>query len=114
MSSVTATTAVSLPIVDAPRSAPRSGASSGSASDSLLALLLDEQQQLTAVEQFARRHDRDELPTQDRYYRDLIPTGLPGVGEQFAFEVDLDACSGCKACVVACHNLNGLEPNETW
>jgi formate dehydrogenase iron-sulfur subunit len=107
MSSVAVPSTVVLPILgEAPR------ATTGG--DTLLALLLDEQQTLTAVEQFARRHERDELPTQDRYYRDLIPTGLPGVGEQFAFEVDLDACSGCKACVVACHNLNGLEPDETW
>ncbi|HVY68337.1 MAG TPA: DmsC/YnfH family molybdoenzyme membrane anchor subunit, partial [Verrucomicrobiae bacterium] len=30
------------------------------------------------------------------------------------FEVDLDACSGCKACVTACHSLNGLDEGETW
>ena len=44
----------------------------------------------------------------------LIPLTTPGPGEQYAFEVDLDACSGCKACVVACHALNGLEENESW
>lgn len=81
---------------------------------SLLALLLADQRQLTAVEQFARAHDRYELPAQSRYYHDLIPAALPGRDEQFAFDVDLDACSGCKACVTACHNLNGLEPEETW
>ncbi len=31
-----------------------------------------------------------------------------------AFEVDLDRCSGCKACVTACHSLNGLDDGETW
>jgi formate dehydrogenase iron-sulfur subunit len=31
-----------------------------------------------------------------------------------AFEVNLDACTGCKACVSACHSLNGLDENETW
>jgi len=44
----------------------------------------------------------------------LIPLTAPGPGEQYAFEVDLDSCSGCKACVVACHALNGLEDNESW
>ena len=47
-------------------------------------------------------------------YRDLIPLTKPGPGEQYAFEVDLDSCSGCKACVVACHALNGLEDTESW
>lgn len=80
----------------------------------LIETLLAEQQQLSAVERFAAAHDRHEVPTQARYYRDLIPARLPTGEEQFAFEVDLDACSGCKACVAACHNLNGLEPDETW
>ena len=44
----------------------------------------------------------------------LIPLSAPGPGEQYAFEVDLDSCSGCKACVVACHALNGLEDTESW
>ena len=44
----------------------------------------------------------------------LIPLTQPGPGEQYAFEVDLDACSGCKACVVACHSLNGLDDEEAW
>jgi Fe-S-cluster-containing dehydrogenase component/DMSO reductase anchor subunit len=85
-----------------------------SAEGSLLALLLDERHRPTPVERFARRHENYELPRQARYYRDLIPSRFPADGEQFAFEVDLDACSGCKACVTACHNLNGLEPEETW
>lgn len=73
----------------------------------------------SAVDLFARQHDlrppnvADE-PAQARYYRDLIPLTAPRPGEQYAFHVDLDACSGCKACVVACHNLNGLEDDETW
>ena len=37
-----------------------------------------------------------------------------GGGEQYGFKVDLDKCTGCKACVSACHSLNGLEENETW
>src|SRR4029079_9408566 len=80
----------------------------------LLDELLRDQQQLTAVEQFARQHECDSLPTQEKYYRDLIPLTAPREGEQYAFEVDLDSCSGCKSCVAACHNLNGLEEDETW
>jgi Fe-S-cluster-containing dehydrogenase component/DMSO reductase anchor subunit len=71
---------------------------------------LAEQRQLTAVETFARRHD----PSHGGRYRDLLPAAPPGPGQQYAFEVDLDACTGCKACVTACHNLNGLDEGETW
>ncbi len=53
-------------------------------------------------------------PAQDRYYRELLPATPPRPGQQFAFEVDLDQCSGCKACVVACHTMNGLEEDEAW
>jgi Fe-S-cluster-containing dehydrogenase component/DMSO reductase anchor subunit len=78
----------------------------------LLDQLLRDQQQLTAVERFAQQHECGSFSTQA--YRDLIPLTAPRDGEQYAFEVDLDSCSGCKACVVACHNLNGLEEDETW
>lgn len=80
----------------------------------LLLALLEESRELTAVERFAKLHDEGAAPEQAKYYRDLIPAGLPGAGQQYAFDVDLDACSGCKACVSACHHLNGLEPTETW
>ena len=82
----------------------------------LLDRVLDEQQQLTAVERFSRHHDQqaDAPPAQGRYYRDLIPLGRPGPGQQYSFEVDLDACTGCKACVAACHSLNGLDEGEVW
>jgi Fe-S-cluster-containing dehydrogenase component/DMSO reductase anchor subunit len=80
----------------------------------LVQALLREQQDLTAVERFARRHEAHELPAQARYYRDLIPLERPGPGQQYAFEVDLDSCTGCKACVAACHNLNGLDDGEVW
>ena len=80
----------------------------------LLDQLLRDQQQLSAVEQFTQQHECDSLPTQARFYRDLIPLTVPRAGEQYAFEVDLDSCSGCKACVAACHSLNGLEEDETW
>ncbi len=79
----------------------------------LLDLLLDEQQS-TAVDRFSQWHDVGTPPLQASYYRDLVPLSLPRADEQYAFEVDLDACSGCKACVAACHSLNGLEESETW
>lgn len=66
----------------------------------------------TAVEEFALRDPAADVP--GARYRGLIPASLPEAGQQYAFEVDLDACSGCKACVVACHNLNGLEEDELW
>jgi formate dehydrogenase iron-sulfur subunit len=77
----------------------------------LLDEYLREQHDLTAVERFSRAHDK--LPDHKRYSA-LLPATPPGPGQQYAFEVDLDACSGCKACVTACHNLNGLDEGETW
>ncbi len=76
--------------------------------------LLAEQQELTAVEKFSRKHAQYAAPLLEKYYRDLIPLTTPRPGEQYAFEVNLDTCSGCKACVTACHNLNGLDEGETW
>src|ERR1051325_347459 len=76
--------------------------------------LLAQQKSLTAVARFAEIHEHDALPAQARYYRDLIPLNKPAPGEQYAFEVDLDKCSGCKACVTACHSLNGLDEGEAW
>ncbi|MBI3417678.1 MAG: dimethyl sulfoxide reductase anchor subunit [Verrucomicrobia bacterium] len=78
----------------------------------LIEELIVEQRRLTAVETFARAHERHEVTTPR--YRDLIPLTTPRPGEQYAFEVDLDRCSGCKACVTACHSLNGLDDGETW
>ncbi|MBV8353110.1 MAG: dimethyl sulfoxide reductase anchor subunit [Verrucomicrobia bacterium] len=75
--------------------------------------LLEEQQLLTPVAKFARSHEQGS-PAQAKYYRDLIPLSLPAPGQQYAFAVNLDACTGCKACVTACHNLNGLDAEETW
>ena len=69
---------------------------------------------LTAVDAFARRHDDGDVPANERWYRDLLPLTAPGPGEQYAFEVDLDTCTGCKSCVVACHSLNGLDDDESW
>jgi len=76
--------------------------------------LLGEQQLLTPVATFSRKHERRDLPAQAKYYSDLIPLSSPAPGEQYAFAVDLDACTGCKACVTACHSLNGLDEDETW
>jgi Fe-S-cluster-containing dehydrogenase component/DMSO reductase anchor subunit len=76
--------------------------------------LLAEQRGLTAVERFARWHDPANGHAAAPAYKQLIPLTSPCSGEQYAFEVDLDQCSGCKACVVGCHSLNGLEEKETW
>jgi formate dehydrogenase iron-sulfur subunit len=83
-------------------------------SKTLIDELLDEQRLLTAVTRFAQKHEDANAPLQSRYYRDLLPLAAPVAGEQYAFEVDLDKCSGCKACVAACHSLNGLEDDESW
>lgn len=79
----------------------------------LIQALLREQQEMPAVHRFSQWHEQYPQQPLSRY-RELIPLTLPAAGEQYAFEVDLDACSGCKACVTACHSLNGLEEQETW
>lgn len=76
--------------------------------------LLEKQQLLTAVTRFSQKHEQNEIPHQAKYYQDLIPLNKPKGGEQYAFQVELDLCSGCKACVTACHSLNGLEEEEIW
>jgi Fe-S-cluster-containing dehydrogenase component/DMSO reductase anchor subunit len=96
-----------------PRSEPHEGSKRRLPLLSVTALL-EAQQTLTAVERFAEKHDQGDVPSQARYYRDLIPLERPVAGEQYAFEVDLDACTGCKACVSACHSLNGLDDAEVW
>jgi Fe-S-cluster-containing dehydrogenase component/DMSO reductase anchor subunit len=105
---------IQLPIVA--NRAPLSGAA-------LVEQLLDEQRSFTAVERFSdwhsngNGHDRDArfYPLSNRaHYQSLLPATPPAAGQQYAFEVDLDRCSGCKACVVACHALNGLDENESW
>ena len=95
------------PSVDDPSEADSQG-------PTLLERLLADQQELTAVEQFSQVYNDQASPVQSRYYSSLIPATAPGPGQQYAFDVDLDACSGCKACVTACHSLNGLDETETW
>ncbi|HEV2946719.1 MAG TPA: DmsC/YnfH family molybdoenzyme membrane anchor subunit [Gemmataceae bacterium] len=81
---------------------------------SLVDLLLREQVDLSAVERFAQSH-RDHAGLREvRNYAAVLPASPPREGEQYAFEVDLDSCSGCKACVTACHQLNGLDKGEAW
>ncbi len=87
---------------------------SSESNQTLIDELLAEQRSMTAVHRFAQRHADAKVPLQQKYYRDLLPLARPQPGQQYSFEVDLDQCSGCKACVTACHNLNGLEENETW
>ena len=80
----------------------------------LVEALLLQQQETTAVDRFAQHHEQASKPLLAGHYRDLIPLSAPTPGEQYAFEIDLDACSGCKSCVAACHNLNGLDESEQW
>jgi formate dehydrogenase iron-sulfur subunit len=82
-------------------------------SRTLIDELLAEQATLqTPVARFSEHHDR--TPDLEDHYRTLIPLTKPGAGEQYAFEVALDRCTGCKACVSACHSLNGLDDEEVW
>ena len=83
----------------------------------LIGAYLEEQQNLTAVDRFSSHHDAafaGGAPSLESHYRDLLPLEKPKPGQQYAFEVDLDRCTGCKACVTACHSLNGLDAGETW
>lgn len=75
--------------------------------------LLEQQASLqTPVAKFSEKQGR--TPDLAPHYRSLIPLSKPGKGEQYAFEVTLDRCTGCKACVSACSSLNGLEEGEIW
>ena len=79
-------------------------------------MLLKEQATLqTPVGVFSAQHDSaPHEPSQAQFYKQLLPLSKPAAGEQYAFKVDLDKCTGCKACVSACHSLNGLDEDETW
>jgi len=80
----------------------------------LVASLMSAQQSLTAVELYGQRVAETAPALHGQYYTDLIPLDSPRDGQQYAFEVDLDKCTGCKSCVAACHSLNGLNDNEAW
>jgi Fe-S-cluster-containing dehydrogenase component/DMSO reductase anchor subunit len=95
-------------------SASCSAATADPRNASLIARLLDDQQRLSAVQLFSRWYSDEFVPARANYYSSLLPAMPPGPGEQYAFEVNLDACSGCKSCVTACHALNGLDDRETW
>jgi len=82
------------------------------AGKSIIDAYLEEQQRLQTP--VARFSGTPAAPALEPVYRDLIPLSRPGPGEQYAFEVELDACTGCKACVSACHSLNGLDETEAW
>lgn len=71
------------------------------------------QSDLSAVERFARLHEEGAVG-EGSLYEAQIPLSKPQVGQQYGFQVDLDACTGCKACVVGCNKLNGLDHDEAW
>ncbi len=74
---------------------------------------LAEQADLTPVERFALVSDACSVP-ETGTWQDRIPLTSPLPGQQYAFDVNLDTCTGCKACVTACHNLNGLDEGESY
>ncbi|MGJ8632467.1 MAG: DmsC/YnfH family molybdoenzyme membrane anchor subunit [Luteolibacter sp.] len=79
----------------------------------LIDKLLNDQKTLqTPIARFSDAHDRGTIRTD--IFKHLIPLEKPKAGEQYAFQVELDRCTGCKACVVACHTLNGLDEDESW
>jgi Fe-S-cluster-containing dehydrogenase component/DMSO reductase anchor subunit len=81
----------------------------------LIAELLADQNRLqTPVTRAALAYEVQPSAWRADRFRELIPLTSPGPGQQYAFEVDLDACTGCKACVAGCHSLNGLDDEETW
>lgn len=77
----------------------------------LAELLIDQQTLRTPVALFSTDYDSQ---SPQRRFSHLIPLTRPAADEQYAFEVNLDACTGCKACVAACHSMNGLDEDESW
>ena len=104
-----------MPVVaDLESSLPRTAVAPERVGGTLVDWYLSDQQELTAVERFSQAHQADTLPLEARRYSALLPATPLQDDQQYAFEVDLDACSGCKACVAACNSLNGLDESETW
>jgi formate dehydrogenase iron-sulfur subunit len=94
--------------------APSSPAPAGDLNAFLAELLAEQQKLQTPVTRAAAAHDLQPSAWRAERFRELVPLSKPAAGEQYAFEVDLDSCSGCKACVSGCHSLNGLDHEETW
>ena len=80
----------------------------------LIETYLHKQNALTAVDVFSKTHEEGAFPKHEKFYRDLIPKRESVGGEQLAYQVDLDTCTGCKACVAGCHSMNGLDKDEAW
>jgi formate dehydrogenase iron-sulfur subunit len=74
---------------------------------------LAEQADVTPVERFSAAHEAGATRVKGTW-QDRIPLSRPLPGQQYAFDVDLDTCTGCKACVTACHNVNGLDDGESF
>ncbi|MBC8010650.1 MAG: dimethyl sulfoxide reductase anchor subunit [Burkholderiales bacterium] len=100
---------VGRPLADAP-----SPATGGDLHAYLAELLADQQKLQTPVTRAATAHALQPSAWRAEKFRELVPLTAPAPGQQYAFEVDLDSCSGCKACVSGCHSLNGLDDEETW
>lgn len=80
----------------------------------LIEQYLGKQQDMRAATRFAALHEEGSACGTNGIYQAQIPLTAPGPGQQYAFRVDLDACTGCKACVVGCNRLNGLDGDEAW
>ncbi len=57
---------------------------------------------------------RDARARQRDVSRTLVPGRQPLPGEQYRFHIDMDACIGCKCCVVACNEQNGNPADINW
>lgn len=88
--------------------------STSSPKAALLESIMQANQERPFVEMFSEAHDDGLLDHTAKKFQHLLPATSLHPNEQYAFEVNLDACSGCKACVVGCHHKNGLGENETW
>jgi formate dehydrogenase iron-sulfur subunit len=80
----------------------------------LIEQYLGKQQDMRAVARFSELQESGGACGVGGLYEAQIPLSAPGPGQQYGFRVDLDACTGCKACVVGCNKLNGLDGDEAW